>query len=70
MRETNIETAGVKERGNMFQTSVLHRYCGYGKFVSHYTRKKGKSMCRDESIMVFSPPIMLLSNSQEMYQLC
>ena len=54
----------------MFQTSVLHRYCGYGKFVLHYTRKKGKSMCRDESIMVFSPPIMLLSNSQEMYQLC
>ena len=32
--------------------------------------RPSKKAVRDESIMLFFPPIMLLSNSQEMYQLC
>ena len=59
----------LEEENRKARIAVLQNVAAFGAIVVLLRIGEFMHLIRDESIMLFSPPIMLLSNSQEMYQL-
>ena len=61
----------LEEENRKARIAVLQNVAAFGAIVVLLRIGEFMHLIRDESIMLFFfPPVMLLSNSQEMYQLC
>ena len=60
----------LEEENRKARIAVLQNVAVFGAIVVLLRIGEFMHLIGDESIMLFFPPIMLLSNSQEIYQLC